>query len=727
MKAGQYFKGTEGGLYQYVGPDGGDPSPDTVKKIEPYQMKPFQAPEPTFGQQVGRGVEDVYSGVSQIGRRLFGNDEETAKWEAQKNAELQMYEQGRGLKEGEWDWGRMGGNAIGTAPLALIPGGAQSGLAVRTIGGAALGGLGAGSNYIDTSDGNFLGQKAIQTGLGTIVGGGVSALLPPAAKWVGGLMSKAKNLAVKLNLSSSDDVIVEISRRAAESGVDLSKVPEDMRRVILSQAMDQLDNTGQLDFPSLARRARLEQYGFRGDTGGTIGQITADPTQWRDEFALKQMSGIGEPLTDRFRAQGQQLHNIANQLADNISPIDPNRGAQQISLDARDVAQEAFDASQRRVSAAYRLGRRARGVGDLVADAEGMRGRLTEVYDMFNDDLPTFMKSRIEGFVDGTKAATVENLDEALRMINSRERMGAFSNPAQQAAAARTREILTRQLDLTARQGGEAAEGLRRAARLAAHRFGFTRGDMNTPSKIMEALNDGARADNLVEKVMSGNVDDLQHLRRFFTEFDQEAFPKIPKEQMVNTWNSLRAEVLRKINDAGRLGAGNRPEYANVSPEGMRLAWKKLGDVRQRTFFTDSEREAVDGLIEAAEILIKEPAHTVANRSGTGGMVYNLFRRLVSGVQQVPALKQFGNAMLGMVNQGEEFAIKLSSQQRVATSLTGQTYTEAQRRAAESRAIALLQRFGALGPAAAGSAGAVFVDSKLNPSGQPLNENPEQN
>lgn len=695
-----------------------------IKQDAPEFRPSFQAPQPGFLEQVGRGVADVTQGVEQIGRRIFGDDAATAKWEAQKNAELQMYEQGQG--DG-FDVPRVIGNVIGTGPLALIPGGASAGVVARAATGAALGALGSGANYVDTSDGNFQGQKLAQTALGGVAGGLASAILPPAMKGVGRIISKAKNLAARLNLSSSDDVIVEISRRAAESGVDLSQVPEDMRRVILSQAMDQLDNTGQLDFPSLARRARLEQYGFTGDTGGTIGQITANPTQWRDEFALKQMSGVGEPLTDRFRAQGQRLHQVANELADNISPIDPNRGAQQISLDARDVAQEAFDASQRRVSAAYRLGRRAQGVGDLVTDAEGMRSRLTEVYDMFNDDIPAFLKSRIEGLVDGTKAATVENLDEALRMINSRQRMGAFSNPAQQAAAARTREILTRQLDLTARNGGEAAEGLRRAARLAAHRFGFTRGDMNTPSKIMEALNDGARADNLVEKVMSGNVDDLQHLRRFFTEFDEEAFPKIPKEQMVNTWNSLRAEVLRKINDAGRLGAGNRPEYANVSPEGMRLAWKKLGDVRQRVFFSDAEREAVDGLIEAAEILIKEPAHTVANRSGTGGMVYNLFRRLVSGVQHVPALKQFGNAMLGMVSQGEDFAIKLSSQQRVATSLTGRTYTEAQRRAAESRAIALLERFGAAGPATAGSAGAVAADAYLNSPAQPLNEYPEQN
>lgn len=686
-----------------------------IPPSEPYKMKPFVPSEPGFVAKMGRGISDITQGVEQIGRRVFGDDQDTAQWEAQKNAELQMYEQGAGPG---FDGGRMLGNIVATAPLALIPGGAAAGVTTRVAAGAGAGALGSGATYVDTSQGDYTSQKAIQGTIGAVTGGVAGAVMPAVARGVGQVAQRLRGIAARLNLSSADDVVVTITRQAADSGIDLASLPDQVRQSFVDEAINQLDATGRLDMASLARRAQLERFGFTGDRAGTVGQITQDPTQWRQEFALKQMNEVGQPLTDRFRAQNARIHEVAGELADSISPA---RDTQAIGLNAREVAQDVVDRSQNRVSAAYRAARNSPGVGDLVADAEGMRGRLTEVYDAYADSIPSNIKTRIERLVDGAKAPTVENLDEAIRLINKRRK---FANPAEQAAVGELRSVLVRQLDRTAREGGEAAEGLRRAARLAARRFGFIRGDINQPSKIIEILDGGGRADNLVDRLMTGNVDDLDHLRRFFTEFDQEAFPRIPAEQMRDTWNQIRGGVLRKINDAADVGTRHSPAQDLLKPNAWFDKWHNLGETRQRIFFSDQERETISAAIDVGRLLISEPPHTVANRSGTGGMMHMLKARTMQALQRIPGIGAFANGFAGFIEAGEQIAVRMSNESNVNVSLSGRTYTEAQRRAFEAEALTLLNRLGQVPSAATGAASAVGINSALNPSAQPANTGP---
>lgn len=678
------------------------------------EFKPsFQAPEPGFVARVGRGVADVTQGIEQIGRRLFGDDAETAAWEAQKNAETQMYEQGQG---GGFDGARLLGNIGATAPLALVPGGASAGVVGRTAAGAGMGAAGAVTSYTDTSKGDYLGQKAMQGTIGAVIGGAANAAAPAIAQGIGKVVQKLKGVAAKFG-SSSDDLVVEITRQASSRGIDLSRMPDQLKAGFVSDALDQLDTTGVLDIDALARKSNLERFGFTGNKAGTVGQITRDPKSWQDERNLMQLTDIGDDLRNRFMAQNQRLHEMADEVATRISP---ETNVQAAGMQAREVAKKALKASQKTVGAAYDSAINTPGIGDQVVDAKALQDALIEPYAAFADNIPSPIKTRITALVDGQKAPTVQNVFEAVKLVN--KRLNSPANPAEKAALSEVAKILNSQLDETAAQGGSAAQALRDASELASKRFGLIRGKIGEKSKIVEVLGQGGRADNLVDRLMGGNVDDLQHIKRFFTAFDEQTFPDIPKPEMLKAWDDIRGGVLRKMNASAKVGD---PSMDMMSGFQWDKAWKSLGPERQKVFFNDEEREVIESAIEVAKTLTKAPPLEVSNKSGTGGFLMNMGGKLISRMRNMPVLRQFADTFVGLLDAGEQVAVKVSKQKQVATALNGKPYTEAQRRAFEAEALTLLNRLGGAPAAGLGSAGAVAVNAALNPPRQPRNSQPQ--
>lgn len=685
----------------------------TYPKPESYQMKPYQPPEPSGLASVGRGFADVSQGVEQVGRRMFGDPQKTAAWENQRNADLQTYEQGQG--EG-FDAGRLIGNIGGTAPLALIPGGVTAGVGARAAIGAGTGVVGAGSTYVDTSKGDYLGQKAVQGVIGAATGGVAGAAAPAIARGIGAVGQKLRGLAARFG-TSADEMVVTITRTAKDAGLNIDGLPDTIKAGFISDALDQLEATGKLDVKSLARKANLERFGFTGNTAGTTGQVTRNPAQWQTERNLMQLDEIGDPLRGRFVAQNQQLHSMADRIAGSISP---ETNIQAAGMRAREVAQKAVKASQGTVRNAYETATKTKGIGDQVVDAKALQEALIEPYTTFADQIPGPIKTRITALVDGLKSPTVENVYEAIKLVNAR--LKAPSNPSEKAALQSISRILNDQLDATAQAGGEAAGALREASKLAAKRFGIIRGKIGEPSKIVETLSEGGRADNLVDRLMGGNVDDLQHIKRFFTAFDEQTFPDIPKAEMGKAWDDIRGGVLRRMNASAKVGD---PDMDLMSGFQWDKAWKSLGPERQRVFFNDEEREVIESAIEAAKVLTKAPPFEVSNKSGTGGFLMNQMGKLVSRLRSIPVMGQLADGLLGLMDIGEQVAVKATRQTKVATSLAGRPYTDAQRQAFEAQALTLLSRLGATPSAGAGASGAVAVNAALNPPRQPRNEQPQ--
>ena len=87
-------------------------APPGMAEIEP----------PNAMARMGRGMMDVYQGGKQKYLNWI-NPEEAARYTQERNADLTLYEQGRGPDAG-FDWMRLAGGAA--TPLSLIPGGAAS-------------------------------------------------------------------------------------------------------------------------------------------------------------------------------------------------------------------------------------------------------------------------------------------------------------------------------------------------------------------------------------------------------------------------------------------------------------------------------------------------------------------------------------------------------------------------------------------------------------------------
>jgi hypothetical protein len=193
-------------------------------KTFPYDFKPviYTPPPPPprkwwekVGSGIGTGIVDPAIGAAQIGARIeqmpgAGIPEQPlAPQPPDRTAEVDRTIQDREAayqaqrrSEGDTgvDWGRLLGNVIGTAPLAVLPGAGAIGAggnALARIGGAALGGAlagGAGAAVSPvTTPGNFAAQKTGQIGegmvLGGALGGGGSALATVGGAGVNALRS----------------------------------------------------------------------------------------------------------------------------------------------------------------------------------------------------------------------------------------------------------------------------------------------------------------------------------------------------------------------------------------------------------------------------------------------------------------------------------------------------------------------------------------------------------
>lgn len=703
MKKGEFFKGASGKAYQYTGPDGGEPNirdASTYKEIvepEPFVMRQPEYEKPGVMARVGRGFTDIGQGVQQLARRAMGDPQKTAEWEQQQNAELRAYEQGQG---DSFDGARLIGNIAASAPLMAIPGGAGGGILARAGLGATAGATGAAANYTPTDSGDFIGNKLVQTGVGAVAGGALSAAMPGIARAVGSAGKLIAKIPRALGITTNGDIVVQIVNEAKNRGVDLNLVPKTIRDGFIKDAMDQLNATGNLDIDAVARKANLERWGFEG----TVGQVTRNPRQWQKEQNLMQLDEIGDPIQQRMMQQNQQMMDKAESVAGRFSPPLPEA---QVGLNARKVSEDAARLSQETVSKAYDDAANTPGIGDLVTNPDNIKSQLTNVYDAFSDAIPGPIKKRVESLVDGRIAPTVENVNTAIKLVN--QRLAVAKDATEEAALSRINRLLNSELDNTAAAGGAAAQSLRDASRLAAQRFGFIRGSGTEETKLMDRLIDGNRADNLVSRLMTGDVDDLVHLKRFFTGFDQTAFPKIPKSDMVKAWDQIRGAVVRKMNEKARYGD---PKENSFSGFQLEKAWNQLGEIRQRTLFSDDERELIGSFIDAVVTMTKAPPFEKSNKSGTAGALMNFGGKMMSRLKTIPGMGPMVDGALTMLEMGKQAAVKVSDRRSIDIALTGRPYTEQQRRALEAQTNALAGKAGALPAAAAGAQASNYQRSK---------------
>ena len=145
------------------------------------------------GDAVGGAVQDIVHGLSWAADKIapdsqFAKDARASLPQIQQTIDQQnsIYNQQRAAQgEKGVDWGRLGGNIVGTAPTMLVSPEAGASLPVRLAAGAVQGGIGAGMMpTTGDSDQTFGQQKLTQVGVGSALGAATPAVTG-IGRWVG--------------------------------------------------------------------------------------------------------------------------------------------------------------------------------------------------------------------------------------------------------------------------------------------------------------------------------------------------------------------------------------------------------------------------------------------------------------------------------------------------------------------------------------------------------------
>lgn len=619
-RTGQLIKLGDGKVYRFKGRDG---EPLRQSNIDLYydpaesEVRGAPAPRaPTTLESLGRGVEDIVGGTEQIARRVFGDPEETAAWEQRKNAELATYEQGRGPDAG-FDWGRMGGQVGALAPLGVV-GGAQLGLLGRAGLGAGIGAVEGGTSYVDTSQGDFLAQKGVNTLLGASGGALGGVLAPGVQRLVAKLSGPAKALWRAFRPEQQQQVLAQLQAAAEASGSRWDDLGEELQADALRKATEQLSISGQLDADAIIRRARFERLGYTGETGPMRAQVTADP---RDYSELQDLYGVpeGAPAIDRNLQQNIQHHqNVQNVigalgqgrrlgpdvLAGRSPPIARELSASEVPYAAQGVARQFERASQRQVREAYNAAKRSPGLAQLAPNFQRLNDRITEIFNEYPAGVRDQLPKRVNDLVDGVLTPSVDNIIDAFKNVNRLSSKTA--DPTLGSFYGEIGRTLHATLDEIAQEGGEAAAALLKANRLAAQRFGVLRGRGKDTFKSVEALINGdAKMSTFVAgRVVKGDPHEVFALRRFLTEFPEE-FTYVPREAGARAWNQIRSAVLEEIAAKAKVGDSKFNEF-----NGRKFleAWNDLGTMRQRALFNDEEIRFINELGTAIRDMTASPA-----------------------------------------------------------------------------------------------------------------------
>lgn len=613
-----------------------------VKQLEK-NGGPIFAPEfreATRVERLGRGMMDFAQGAKQL--YLHATDEEAAQ-EYDKSVKQELSQYRKGVDDSV-DWWRIGGNVVSAIPLALIPGG-QS-LAAQSATGAAMGAAGAGAMLTEGED--FWTDKLMQTGLGGFLGlAGPSAIAGVKYASQNWLTEPAKKAWFRLFDGGRTQLMDQLESAVVKAGVKWDELTSEVRASLLNDGLEQLTKNGELSPDALVRKARLEKLGYNP----TAGQVTREPKQWQFERNMSKTDD-GEGLMRRFSEQNEQMMTAADALVSRfgINGIDDYTASKGV----RDAGQELAAKSQKMVGSKYDE------IVDAPLDWEGLHWSLKSVLSDWDDQITGVIRNRVDDLISGKVPPTTENVVKALKLVNKRTPL----EPDQRAALGATREALHLSLTEAMAQGGKASASVKEATEIAARRFGFMRGSgKSKTSFVTDLLDNKSSLDNFINRVSSGETDDIYHLRRFLLEMP-DAFGLEP-ESAKQAWLAVRGRVLAKVNEKAGFGDPSKNAFNGKQ---WRKAWEKLG-ARRDALFTQQERDVIDEMVLAAEDLTTEVPYSAPNYSNTGAFLYNLGNR----VSAFPVLGDMFSMLIAGSRMGKDALASEVKRRQAANALSGRS------------------------------------------------------
>jgi hypothetical protein len=311
------------------------------------------------------------------------------------------------------------------SPVAQAVGRAlQAAPGMQILGGAGAGAGSSGARELGLSTpwqylGAILGGAA-GVGAGSAATAGIRAVAPRAMG--GGMPPVTPAAAASLADSGVDQVAKELGPQARLSYAPEASMtgPVDPSNpgAMMSPTKQQVAAAIQQN-PGLSPAAALRNQDFQ--TLGiqpTLGQITRDPTQYAQELNMRGVSGVGEPLANRFHQQNTQLQQALYGLAGNPADTFQAGSALKGSLKSID------DGMRQQVSDAYAAARASSGKS-LDVPLTGLAQDYAQVLNDFGDKVPSGVRNNFNqlGLMGGTqqKVFSIENAENLLKVINANQ------------------------------------------------------------------------------------------------------------------------------------------------------------------------------------------------------------------------------------------------------------------------------------------------------------------
>lgn len=487
---------------------------------------------------------------------------------------------------------------------------------------------------------------------GGLAGAGVVSLAQNAYR---GIASAVKNFLTPK--SSTQTINVTLNQILEKNGIDVGKLPAQVRTDLAAEVKKALDTGKQVD-PEVVRR--IADYGVVGATP-TRGTVTLDPVQITQERNLAKMgaNSTDPRLQEMARVQntnnGRFIENL-NEMGGNTANADPlTAGAKALgSVQARDAAAKQTE------KALYAKARDSSGRA-IDLDSEGF---VANAYDNLAKSnkgafLPENIKTVLEqlrsgkvsmGGKDYPTPFTVDTIDNLKTMLASAQRSAGDGNT--RAAISQVRVALenaqpravgrqvggTEVVDPTklsaAQASADTASSESMSAFDAARRFARARRNWQESSPGIAAALEDVAPDRFVKdyilsganKAATGEVETLLGTVR-----KDPAAMQAVKENVVGY---LKSKAL----------SGAADEIGNFSQSAYNKALSELGDAKLKLFFNSEEITKLKALGRVASYESAQPKGSAVNNSNTAGGVAGILDRIANSA--LVAKLPFGDAAI---------------------------------------------------------------------------------
>lgn len=521
------------------------------------------------------------------------------------NTEESQYQAGRGTKPG-LDLLSITGSGALTAPLAVVTGGATT-IPQLAAQGALIGG---GSALIQPTRSGKLGERAINTAIGTATG---AVLNPAIVKTIQGLTSLVNTASGRVAGAISDDSVERIIRDAP----GVSDLPKEAQRDLIKEAQEQIRRTGTLNAEQLARKANLLAQGAT-PTKSMITRDAADFTLERNLQKLSQspdesLSRIGRELTDVYKTNDQAFGARLGKIGENL----PQGTQEAHGMAVMKALDSLAEASQKDVSALYTKVRES--VGDqLASDAKNLANTLDDLKDnTYAEKLVSSVTNKLRrfGMIDKegnltTNTLTVTQAEELRKFVNTlpndfgkRDIIKAIDSDVLQGA------------------GGDAFSTARTAAseRFQTLANPATQRALNTLGELTQ----GKTAQQFIkQQIISGSEQDVQALMGSVAKIQA---PEVRQSAI----ESLRSGVLQYLRDKAI-----NPNSGQFSGAALSTALRDIGEGKLLRIFGAGKVKELQSLAQAAVDATYAPPYSAINASNTAPLLLSVTR----GARAIPGI-----------------------------------------------------------------------------------------